>query len=109
MGWMAPLRHLSRCQSAGWSEPISGQGAIHERDYDGRLTCGQRLHRAEADITKRGNRSGFDPNADIGLLLTRQQHALGFSTFQVCPKDPRPSPGRLLMRQTACTRRFQLL
>ena len=28
MGWMAPLRHLGA--SAGWSKPISKQGAIHE-------------------------------------------------------------------------------
>jgi len=42
----------SRCQNAGWSETTGEQGAIHERDYDGRLTCSQRLHRAEADNPK---------------------------------------------------------
>ena len=51
----------SRCQSAGRSRTTSKQGAIHERDYDGRLTSGQRLHWAEPDITKPSDRSEFDP------------------------------------------------
>jgi len=31
MGWMAALRHLGA--NAGWSKPISEQGAIHERGH----------------------------------------------------------------------------
>src|SRR4029077_15698104 len=31
----------SRCQNAGWSETTGEQGAIHERDYDGRLRFGE--------------------------------------------------------------------
>ena len=60
LGRMAPLRHLGAKVLVG-RETTGKQGAIHERDYNGRLTCGQRLHRAEADITKSRDGSGFDP------------------------------------------------
>ena len=30
-----------RCQNAGWSDTGSGQGAIHERDYDDRVRLGE--------------------------------------------------------------------
>jgi transposase len=42
MGWMAPLRHLGA--NAGWSRPISEQGAIQQAAVLG-------------GISKRGNRS----------------------------------------------------
>ena len=85
MGWMAPLRHLGAKVLVGENQSADKEPSMNE--ITTAATRGQRLHRAEADITKRRNRSGFDPNADIGLLLARQQHTLGFSTFQVCPKD----------------------
>ena len=44
LGWMAPLRHLGAKVLVGENQSadkVSGQGAIHERDYDGRLRFGE--------------------------------------------------------------------
>src|SRR6476620_10424470 len=40
MGWMAPLRHLGAKMPVG-QKPPANRGAIHERDYDGRLRFGE--------------------------------------------------------------------
>ena len=53
MGWMAPLRHLGAEVLVGEKPPANREPSM-KRGYVGRLTCGQRLHRAEANITKSG-------------------------------------------------------
>ena len=69
----------SRCQSAGRSRTSGKQGAIHERGYNGRLTNGQRLHGAKADITKPRDRSRFDPSATLASIPCCSSEA-GFSS-----------------------------
>ena len=67
------------CSSAGRSRTTSKQGAIHERHYDGRLTCGQLPHRAEADITKSRGRSGFGELEQFYSIDTRTRQGINFA------------------------------
>ena len=62
MGWMAPLRHRGAEVLVGEKPPANREPSM-KRGYVGRLTCGQRLHRAEANITKSGGqvRVVWDP------------------------------------------------
>ena len=50
MGWMAPTRHLGAKVLVGLQQ---------RNTIRGQLTCGQRLHLAEADITKPRGGFGF--------------------------------------------------